>query len=110
MGNDIRRITLRSEKGPGQRHWLWAYVDAAGALHVDGHDIDPALEAVIGADEAETFHTVAPEHLDALIAVLGGEPGADVLDVLGERCTGKGSYELLAVLRSGVFPVAIVMR
>ncbi|MCD0446906.1 hypothetical protein LO763_25120 [Glycomyces sp. A-F 0318] len=110
MGNGIRRITLRSEKGPGQRHWLWAYVDGEGALHVDGHDIDPALEAVVGGDEAETFHIVRPEHLEALVGVLGGEPGADVLDVLAERCTGKGSYELVAVLRSGVIPVEVGLR
>ncbi|WP_030156972.1 hypothetical protein [Glycomyces sp. NRRL B-16210] len=103
--NEPRRVTLRSERTPTSSHSMWAYVDDDGALHVDGHDLDPALESFVGKDEAETFKTVKAEHLGALVELLGGEPGADVLDLLAERYTGPGSYELNRILGSGAVPV-----
>lgn len=101
----VRRVTLRSEKKPPEWHYLWAYLDEDGALHVDGHDIDPRLDDIVGRDEVECFHTVRPEHFAELAVLLGAEPGGDILDLLAERCTGPGSYELHRLLSSGAIPV-----
>lgn len=103
--HEVRRVTLRAERRPSERDWLWAYVDHDGALHVDGQDIDPALESRFGKDEVEIFQTVRPEHVGRLVEMLGGEPGCDVLDLLAERCTGPGSYELQRLLNGGAVPV-----
>lgn len=100
-----RTVSLRTEEPPGRYHALWAYVDEEGALHVDGVDQDPALEAIAGKEEVETFCTVRAEHVGALVGLLGGSPGGDVLDLLAERYTGEGSYELKRVLASRAVPV-----
>jgi hypothetical protein len=103
--HEVRRVSLRAEDNPPEAHYMWAYLDADGALHVDGHDIDPGLDEFVGKDEVEYCYTVRPEHLPELTALLGGVPGGDVLDLLAERGSGPGSYTLRKMLVSGAFPV-----
>lgn len=82
-----------------------AHVDDEGTLHVEGEDVDPLLDSFVGKGEVEWSYKVRAEHLPALVEALGGEPGADVIDLLAERYTGEGSYELKRVLNSRVVPV-----
>ena len=102
-----RVVTLRDERqGEDTRH-LWAYVDGEGRLHVDGHDLGPATAPVSSDGEYEYFKTVAAADVPHVVALLGGEPGDDVLDLLERDWTDQRSYELEARLRDSAIPVAL---
>jgi hypothetical protein len=95
-----REVRLREERdGRDSRH-LWAYVDEAGALHIDGQDLGPGTEIVSSDGEYEWFQTIAPADVPRVVALLGGQPGDDVLDLLERDFTGARSYELEALLRA----------
>jgi hypothetical protein len=97
-------VTLRSEtKGADSRH-LWAHLDATGALHIDGQDLGPGTAVVSDDGEYEWFKTFAPQHVPRLVELLGGADGTDILDLLAERYTGAGSYELERILRDSKIP------
>jgi hypothetical protein len=100
-----RRVTLRSERSGADRRNLWAYVDEAGALHIDGQDLGPGTAPVSDDGEYEWYQTIAPPDVPRLVALLGGRPGEDVLDVL-ERWTGDRSYDFERLLRESDIPVA----
>ena len=100
-----RKVMLREERtGPNQR-FLCAYVDADGALHIDGQDLGPATAPPSHDGEYEWFDTIQPEHLPRLIELLGGEPGADILDLLAKRYTGAGVAAFERILRKSGIPV-----
>jgi hypothetical protein len=107
-----RRIVLRDERDGADHRHLEAYLDTDGDLHIDGQDLGPATAPVSGDGEYEWFQTIRAEHLPDLLAALGGGAPASevragdlVLDVLADRFTGPGSYDLEAVLRTGPVPV-----
>jgi hypothetical protein len=100
-----KRITLRSEHTGADSRFLLAYLDDAGALHIDGHDLGPGTSPVSDDGEYEWFTTYAPEDVPKVVALLGGAPGDDVLDLLAARYTGAASYELEAKLRASGLPV-----
>jgi hypothetical protein len=102
MGGDIRRVTLRA--GEGGRH-LWAYLDAAGNLHIDGQDLGPATAPVSSDGEYEVFEKIDAEHVPAVVELLGGTPGSDVLDLL-EDFAGAASNDLMARLRASDIPIS----
>lgn len=79
--------------------WLGAYVDEAGNLHIDGQDLGPGTAMVSADGEYEWFETIAAADVPRVIALLDGEPGTDVLDLLEQRWTGMQSYELERRLR-----------
>lgn len=100
-----RKVTLRDERdGRDSRH-LWAYVDDAGNLHIDGHDLGPGTAPVSADGEYEWFKTVAAADVPRLVGLLGGTPGDDVLDLLERGFSGAGSYDLEARLRTSGIPV-----
>ncbi len=102
-----RKVTLRAERhGDDYRH-LEAYVDEAGALHIDGHDLGPGTDMVSSDGEYEWFETIAAVDVPRVVALLGGRPGDDVLDVLERDFTGTKSYDLEARLRNSDVPVKI---
>lgn len=93
-----RTVTLRQERyGQESRH-LWAYVDGSGDLHIDGQDLGPSTAPVSDDGEYEWFQTIAAADIPAVVALLGGAPGDDVLEVL-EQYSGARSYELERRLR-----------
>ena len=95
-----RRIVLRAEvQGADTRH-LEAYVDADGALHIDGQDLGPGTAIVSDDGEYEWFRTIPVSELPRLMELLGGRAGEDIIDVLG-RYTGRDSYELERIIREG---------
>ncbi len=57
--------------------------------------------------EYEWFKTIAAADVPRVVALLGGAPGDDVLDLLERDYTGAGSYELEARLRASDIPVKL---
>jgi hypothetical protein len=100
-----RVVTLRHERNGADVRWLGAYLDEAGALHIDGQDLGPGTAMVSSDGEYEWFQTIAAAHVPRLVELLGGEFGADVLDLLERDWTGLRSYELERLLREGNMPV-----
>lgn len=100
-----RTVQLRSEKSGADSRYLWAYLDEDGALHIDGQDLGPATAMVSSDGEYEWFHTIRAAHVGQLVALFGGEPGDDVLDLLERHYTGLSSYDLEAILRNSDIPV-----
>ena len=99
------RVVLRDEHDGDDRRRLWAYMDAVGALHIDGQDLGPKTAPVSDDGEYEWYETINVEHLGRLVELLGGQPEDDVLAVLADRYTGGGSYELEALLRASEIPM-----
>lgn len=102
-----RTVTLRNERNGPDVRWLGAYVDATGALHIDGHDLGPGTAPVSDDGEYEWFKTVAAGDVPQLLTVLGAQPGDDVLDVLAASWTGPRSYDLERALRTSGIPVQL---
>jgi hypothetical protein len=100
-----RTVTLRQERQGRDLRWLGAYVDGAGALHIDGQDLGPGTAMVSSDGEYEWFMTVAAGDVDRVVAFLGGRPGDDVLVLLEGDWTGSQSYELERLLRGSGIPV-----
>ena len=100
-----RTVSLRDERQGGDRRALWAYVDDAGDLHIDGQDLGPGTALVSADGEYEWFKTIAAADVRRVIALLGGGPGDDILDLLERDFTGAGSYDLEARLSSSDIPV-----
>lgn len=104
-GPPPRKVTLRAERSGADYRHLEAYIDAAGALHIDGQDLGPGTSIVSDDGEYEWFGTIAAADVPRLVALLGGQPGDNVLDLLERDYTGTGSYELEKRLREGDIPV-----
>ncbi len=100
-------MTLRDERRGDDWRNLWAYLDEAGNLHIDGQDLGPGTAPVSSDGEYEWFKTIAAAHVPRVVELLGGEPGEDVLDVLERDYTGQRSYELEHRLRDGDIPVEL---
>ena len=93
-----RRITLRAEHDGQDHRFLWAYLDAGGALHIDGQDLGPRTSMMSGDGEYEWFERIDADEIPRLVDLLGGRPGANVLTLL-RRYRGARSYELETILR-----------
>jgi hypothetical protein len=89
---------VMNRKGRDSRH-LWAYLDAEEALHIDGQDLGPATALVSDDGEYEWFQRISSRDVPRLVAMLGGRPGDDVLDVLEQHWTGDRAGELERLLR-----------
>jgi hypothetical protein len=100
-----RTVTLRQERQGRDVRWLGAYVDGAGALHIDGQDLGPGTAIVSADGEYEWFMTVVPDDVDRLVGLLGGQPGDDVLVLLERDWTGSRSYDFERLLRESGIPV-----
>ena len=100
-----RTVTLRHERQGRDVRWLGAYVDGAGDLHVDGQDLGPGTAMVSSDGEYEWFETVAASDVPRLVALLGGQPGDDVLVLLERDWTGSRSYDFERLLRESGIPV-----
>jgi hypothetical protein len=101
-------IKLRDEKrADGSHLGLWAYLDTAGRLHIDGQDLGPVTRPMSGDGEYEDFKMIAKEDIPRLIALLGGKPEEDILDLLERNWTGEKSYELEDILREGPIEVEL---
>lgn len=102
-----RTVALRQERHGDDVRWLGAYVDGAGALHVDGQDLGPGTAMVSSDGEYEWFTTVAAADVPSVVALLGGRPGDDVLELLERDWTGDRSYDFERLLRESDIPVKL---
>jgi hypothetical protein len=101
-------VTLRDEKRADGSHLaLWAYLDTAGRLHIDGQDLGPVTRSVSEDGEYEYFKMVAKADIPRLIELLGGKPEDDILDLLQRSWTGARSYDLEEILREGPIEVQL---
>lgn len=95
----------RERRSDGSQHHLWAYRDSAARLVIAGQDFGPVTRPVSGDGEYEYWYTIDAEYLPRLIALLGGLPGEDILNLLKEKWTDKKSDELGPMLRESDLPV-----
>jgi hypothetical protein len=103
-------IVLRDEKrADGSHLGLWAYLDTAGQLHIDGQDLGPVTRTVSTDGEYEYFKIVRHDYIPGLVAVLGGKPEDDILDLLKENWTGEKSYELEDIMRECDVPIVLAV-
>jgi len=103
-------ITLRDEtRVDGSHLALWAYLDAAGQLHIDGQDLGPITCNVSTDGEYEYFKIVAGPDIPRLIERLGGTPGSGILELLERKWTGEKSYELEDILGACDIPVVLAV-
>lgn len=101
-------IALRNEKKADGSHLnLWAYLDTAGRLHIDGQDLGPVTRFVSGDGEYEYFMMIAEKDIPRLTELLGGKSGDGILELLAKGWTGKRSYELERILREGPVEVEL---
>lgn len=97
----MRSVELRNELVGKDRRHLSAYVDERG-LHIDGQDLGPGTGMVSDDGEYEWSRTFATGDVPQVVALLDGQPGEDVLDVL-TRWVGK-TYELEKRIRESDIP------
>ncbi len=103
----MRKVTLRDEKtGPDSRH-LWANLDEAGNLHIDGQDLGPSTAIVSTDGEYEWFTTISGADIPHLLALLGAPSDANVLDVLERDWSGTKAGDLEALIREGDIQVQL---
>lgn len=94
-------VTLRAERHGQDSRYLTAEIQEDGSLVIRGQDLGPGASFMSGDDEEyEWAYTFAPEVIPSLVAALGGTPGQPVLELLEQRYTGAGSYELEHIIRS----------
>lgn len=84
---------------------LEASLTADGSLELEAQDLGGTAYLMNPDGEYDYRRTIVPEHLPALIALLGGRPGDDVLDLLARDWTGYRSFDLEAPLRDAPFPL-----
>lgn len=99
-GETARRVTIRSEHVGQDRRFLWAYLDDAGNLHIDGQDLGPGTGPVSPDGEYEWFQTIDAVDVPLVVELLGGQPGTDVLEILKANWSGSRSYDLERTLRA----------
>jgi hypothetical protein len=105
MAEHTHTVVLRDEHDGADSRHLSAHLTAGGDLRIDGQDLGPATAPVSDDGEYEWTTTVRAEHLPGLVALLGGDPGADVLGLLAERYTGPRAYKLEQILSGGAVPI-----
>ena len=84
---------------------LEASLTADGSLLLAAQDLGGPAFLMNPDGEYEYWRTIAPEDLPALIALVGGEPGEEILTVLARDWTGARSFDLEALLREAPFPL-----
>ena len=95
--DDERVVTIWSANGLT----VTARRGLGDSLVLVGQDLNPDPEMLLGLREYEYGLTVAAADVPAVVAALGGPPGADVLDLLvsrGETVVGAGETHWLAAI------------
>jgi hypothetical protein len=83
-GRVVRGVVLRDERDDRGSRRLDAALEQDGRLRITGHDQGPRVSAFFGAaiTSYEWVYLVAPGRVPALIRLLGGHDGDDVLTLL----------------------------
>jgi hypothetical protein len=83
-GQAARRLVLRDTRNDRGTQYEAAQIEDDGTLRVTGHHTGPGVSEFFG-DAITTYdwaYVIAPERVAALLTLLGGHPGDDVLDLL----------------------------
>jgi hypothetical protein len=99
VSNEPRQVTLRDETSGLDRRRLWAYLDDAGNLHIDGQDLGPGTAPVSTDGEYEWFKKISARDLPQLLTLLGAPSDASVLDVLEREWSGDKAGALETLIR-----------
>ncbi len=93
-----RRVNLRSQHcADGDSYFLDATLERNGSLTLSGQDLGHHDY------EYEYWYIVEAANVPAMVIALGGEPGADIIDLLVSQWSGDAVAELIATIkRSGV--------
>ncbi len=108
IGLQSRTVRLRAEHDGEDRRFLTAAVGPSGDLALNGQDLGPGTAMVSSDGEYEWTTTIAAADVPRLVALLGGEPGSDVLDVLARYADDvqpRGSYRVEQVIRESGIPL-----
>jgi hypothetical protein len=92
-GHAVRRIVIRDDRDDlGTRH-LNAALEDDGTLRITGHDQGPRVSEFFGEaiTSYEWVYLVAPDRVPALIRLLGGHDGEDVLELLAAHHQREGA-------------------
>jgi hypothetical protein len=83
-GRAVRRIILRDIRDGGGARLETAQIEDDGTLRIIGHDTGPRVTEFFGQaiTSYEWVYVVAPGKVDALIRLLDGAEGDDLLDAL----------------------------
>ena len=83
-GHAARTIVLRDDRDGRGTHYQDAALQADGTLRITGHDQDPGVSDFFGREitSHEWVYVVAADRVPALIRLLGGHDGDDVLALL----------------------------
>ena len=101
MKRTSRSVKLQDERfDDGSSLSISATLESDGSLEISGHDLGPVTDSMSGDGEYEFWYTVAAEDVPALVIALGGEPGADILDVLQQRCAARRRFNVGRAIRS----------
>jgi hypothetical protein len=100
-----KKTILRNERRGKDVLSLWASLDAEGSLRIEGQDLGPTAAIVSPDAEYEWIELIEAADIPRLVELLGGIAGTDILTLLEERFTGRGSYEFERLLRESDVPV-----
>jgi hypothetical protein len=78
---------------------LAAHIEPGGDLLIEGQDLGPKVEELLGAREYEWTVRVVAADLAALASALGGVPGPECRGSFRERCLRAGAAILAALER-----------
>jgi hypothetical protein len=83
-GPAARRVILRDTRNEGGTQFEAAQIDGDGTLRVTGHHTGPGVSEFFGAaiTSYDWAYMIAPDRVGALLTLLGGHAGDDVLDRL----------------------------
>lgn len=99
-------LILRDEVTPTDRRHLSVTVRDNGALRIEGQDLGDGVEQAIGNGirEYEWLTEVAPEDVPKLADALGGDPAADILEVIRRTCLAEPARLEHTIRAAGIKP------
>jgi hypothetical protein len=92
-------VNLRDERQGRDRRALDAEIRDDGALVIRGQDLGPGTSSMSDGGEYEWADTFAAHDVPKLVAALGGTSDQPIVELLQQRYTGAGSYELERIVR-----------
>src|SRR5262249_45888322 len=83
-GSAARRVILRDTRNERGTQFEAAQMDVDGTLRVTGHHTGPGVSEFFGAaiTSYDWAYVIAPDRVETLLTLLGGQAGDDVLDRL----------------------------
>ncbi|HEU0032794.1 MAG TPA: hypothetical protein VFQ53_19315 [Kofleriaceae bacterium] len=99
-------LVLRDQKSPTDHRHLSVTIQPDGALRIVGHDLGDGVERALGNGmrEYEWITEVAAADVQSVLDALGGERGANPLDVIATSCMHNPSRLENTIRALGIKP------